>query len=214
MNKSCAGPPTRNQVSSASDWFARSRPRSSGIFDFRAGTRSGKLTLRPPRSNRASATERAGPQLLWHCRKSSPACADRGDRCRLCRVRRCDRRASAPDAPALFPDEIATRVAMAGVKMPGLEQAAVEASFSHPAGRSQLSPCQCSTGVVPSGASADALPPSVNVSGAKPISLTGPGATRAPSAAAIICAPRQMPSIGLSASSRVLIAATSSLING
>ena len=46
---------------------------------------------------------------------------------------------------------------------------------------------------------ANSRPAAVNVNGAQPISLTGPGATRAPSAAAIICAPRQMPSIGRSA---------------
>ena len=47
MNKSCAGPPTRNQVSSASDWLARSRPRSYGIFVFRSGAMSGKLMRLP-----------------------------------------------------------------------------------------------------------------------------------------------------------------------
>ena len=31
VNSTCAGPPTRNQVSSASGWLARSRPRRPGI---------------------------------------------------------------------------------------------------------------------------------------------------------------------------------------
>src|SRR5215467_10666692 len=43
MNRTCAGPPTRNQVSSASDWLASSRPRSSGIFDFKSGAISTKV---------------------------------------------------------------------------------------------------------------------------------------------------------------------------
>src|ERR1700722_14817861 len=76
-------------------------------------------------------------------------------------------------------------------------QCCVDASLVQPAGSSQLSPCQCSTGAAPSGASTDFWPSAVSVNGAQPISLTGPGATRAPSAAAIICAPRQMPRIGL-----------------
>ena len=103
---------------------------------------------------------------------------------------------------------------MARGKTPAPDNAGVKASRSQPDGSSQLSPCQCSTGVAPSGASSDFRPASVNVNGAQPISLTGPGATRAPSAAAIICAPRQIPSIGLSASRRRSIAATSPAMNG
>ena len=43
MNSTCAGPPTRNQVSSASDWFGSSRPRSSGTFVLRSGTMSANI---------------------------------------------------------------------------------------------------------------------------------------------------------------------------
>ena len=42
MNSTCAGPPTRNQVSSASDWFGSSRPRSSGIFALGRGRCRGR----------------------------------------------------------------------------------------------------------------------------------------------------------------------------
>ena len=42
MNNTCAGPPTRNQVSSASDWFGRSRPRNAGIVDSQIGGDIGK----------------------------------------------------------------------------------------------------------------------------------------------------------------------------
>src|SRR6185312_15205295 len=44
VNKICAGPPTRNQVTSASFWFAIMRPRNFGICALKAGTRSGKPT--------------------------------------------------------------------------------------------------------------------------------------------------------------------------
>ncbi len=47
----------------------------------------------------------------------------------------------------------------------------------HPDGSSQLSPCQCSTGLASSGASTDFRPADDSVSDAQPISLTGPGAT-------------------------------------
>src|ERR1700739_3921430 len=93
-------------------------------------------------------------------------------------------------------------------------QACVDASLVQPVGNSQLSPCQCSTGVAPSDANGDFSPSAVSCSGAQPISLTGPGATRAPSAAAIICAPRQMPSVGLPADNRAAIAVISSAMNG
>ncbi len=93
-------------------------------------------------------------------------------------------------------------------------QCCVEASRAQPCGNSQLSPCQCSTGVAPSADSTEAWPASVSVNGAQPISLTGPGATRAPSAAAMSCAPRQMPSIGLFDSMRAATAAISSPMNG
>src|ERR1700722_4825968 len=43
VNSTCAGPPTRNQVNSASDWFASSRPRNSGITALRSGAMSGKV---------------------------------------------------------------------------------------------------------------------------------------------------------------------------
>src|SRR5215204_3093078 len=43
MNNTCAGPPTRNQVSSASDWFGISRPRSCGILDLRSVVILGKV---------------------------------------------------------------------------------------------------------------------------------------------------------------------------
>src|SRR5690349_10264103 len=43
MNSTCAGPPTRNQVSSASDWLASNRPRNAGIADLSAAVMSGKL---------------------------------------------------------------------------------------------------------------------------------------------------------------------------
>ena len=125
------------------------------------------------------------------------SCAIRADRCPPCRVRRCGRRASFRTAPARSPDEIATRVATACARTPAPGNAASTPAARSPAGNSQLSPCQCSTGVAPSGASTDLCPAAVSVNGAQPISLTGPGATRAPSAAAIICAPRQMPRIGL-----------------
>src|SRR5262249_46750408 len=46
-NRTCAGPPTRNQVRSASDWFASSRPRSDGIADLREGAMSAKGTASP-----------------------------------------------------------------------------------------------------------------------------------------------------------------------
>ena len=48
-------------------------------------------------------------------------------------------------------------------------QCGVEASRSQPAGSSQLSPCQCSTGLIPSGASTEVLPAAVSVNGAQPI---------------------------------------------
>src|ERR1700676_2122592 len=38
MNRISAGPPTRNQVSSASDWLANSRPRNCGIVAARSAT--------------------------------------------------------------------------------------------------------------------------------------------------------------------------------
>src|SRR5947209_7896818 len=43
MNRTCAGPPTRNQVSSASDWFAIKRPRSVGMRPLSSATRSGDI---------------------------------------------------------------------------------------------------------------------------------------------------------------------------
>src|SRR5215208_7067989 len=43
MNKTCAGPPTRNQVSGASGSFGSSRPRSLDSFCLRSKTMSGKL---------------------------------------------------------------------------------------------------------------------------------------------------------------------------
>src|SRR5215208_5385 len=61
MNKTCAGPPTRNQVSSASDWFAISRPRSCGILDLRSAVMSGKLI----------ASHRHGRACPGHPRSSS-----------------------------------------------------------------------------------------------------------------------------------------------
>jgi hypothetical protein len=49
VNRICAGPPTRNHVSGASDSFASNRPRRSGIATFRSALISGKLTRLPQR---------------------------------------------------------------------------------------------------------------------------------------------------------------------
>src|SRR5215510_40368 len=46
MNSACAGPPTRNQVRSASTWLGMSRPRSFGMRDLRLGVMSEKVMLR------------------------------------------------------------------------------------------------------------------------------------------------------------------------
>src|ERR1700691_5827086 len=70
MNKTCAGPPTRNQVSSASDWFANNRPRSAGILAFRSATMSGKLMrprrhrVEPSRQHFAAQFARRRPECL------------------------------------------------------------------------------------------------------------------------------------------------------
>src|SRR6476659_7263718 len=64
MNNTCAGPPTRNQVSSASDWFGMSRPRRLGMRAFRSGTRSGKVMA-------MHAPNRARRPL---CRSRRPSC--------------------------------------------------------------------------------------------------------------------------------------------
>ncbi len=196
MNKTCAGPPTRNQVSSASDWFASSRPRSAGICAFRSETMSGKLMRRfrphqatPPAHLRP--TSRAAGPTVRTCR------ARRADRCRPCRVRRYGRPASFRTAPARSPDEIAARAATACARTPAPGNAASRrGARSLPAIRN-CRRANAAPAIAPSGASTEVCPASVSVNGAQPISLAGPGATRAPSAAAIICAPRQMPSIGL-----------------
>src|SRR5262249_33703970 len=59
MNSACAGPPTRNQVSSASDWLASSRPRNAGIADLSEAVMSGKG--RAPRLPRQFPWQRVGP---------------------------------------------------------------------------------------------------------------------------------------------------------
>src|SRR6266511_6153422 len=64
MNSTCAGPPTRNQVSSASGWFASRRPRSSGIYAFNSETISGKVMaaqLRHRAERRKLPRQRIGP---------------------------------------------------------------------------------------------------------------------------------------------------------
>src|SRR5262252_8125756 len=45
MNNTCAGPPTRNHVSSANCWLAMSRPRRSGRRERRSGRMSGNTTV-------------------------------------------------------------------------------------------------------------------------------------------------------------------------
>src|SRR5262249_9335334 len=60
MNSTCAGPPTRNQVSSASDWFGKRRPRSCGICARSAGVRSGKVMVDQSKLRQSTAKLRRG----------------------------------------------------------------------------------------------------------------------------------------------------------
>src|SRR5258707_5435438 len=62
MNRTCAGPPTRNQVSSASDWFAINRPRSVGMRALRSATRSGKIMAMLARRGSWPGSSRHRPQ--------------------------------------------------------------------------------------------------------------------------------------------------------
>src|SRR5262249_44230270 len=62
MNRTCAGPPTRNQVSSASDWFAISRPRSAGMRALRSATRSGNIMATQARRASYRGSSRHRPQ--------------------------------------------------------------------------------------------------------------------------------------------------------
>ena len=148
----------------------------------------------------------AGPRCV-------PACASRADRCRPCRVRRCGRPARFRSVPARSPDEIATQAAMACAQTPAPDNAAsTRAARSPPATRN----CRRAN-AAPALARAAPAPSSSRrrQRQRRPADLlTGPGATRAPSAAAIICAPRQMPSIGLLAAMRAAMAAISSAMNG
>src|SRR6516164_9965688 len=62
MNRTCAGPPTRNQVSSASDWFAISRPRSADMRALRSAMRSGKIMAMQARRASWPGSSRHRPQ--------------------------------------------------------------------------------------------------------------------------------------------------------
>src|SRR5499427_7698064 len=62
MYRTCAGPPTRNQVSSASDWFAIKRPRSAGMRALSSATRSGKIMAMLARRGSWPGSSRHRPQ--------------------------------------------------------------------------------------------------------------------------------------------------------
>lgn len=77
----------------------------------------------------------------------------------------------------------------------------VDASRVAPSGIANSSPCQCSTETPFSGASTDAAPASVSVSGEYPISVRPVARTSAPSARAISWAPKHTPNVARPAAS-------------
>src|SRR5690348_13725055 len=81
MKRTCAGPPTRNQVRPASDWFAMRRPRSSGIALRRSGTMSGKVIMRLPGNHGRCvwSQRRFGPGYTTKARWNSCRLAQAGE---------------------------------------------------------------------------------------------------------------------------------------
>src|SRR6476469_8765907 len=75
MNSACAGPPTRNQVSSASDWLASRRPRSSLSCALSCGTRSGNM-IKP--SGQHFAAEFADRRAVGLCLRAQRPRIDAG----------------------------------------------------------------------------------------------------------------------------------------
>src|SRR6516165_5708950 len=61
MNRACAGPPTRNQVSGPRGSLAMSRPRRFGSLALSSGTISKNRAGRLPTTGRSTATSRPNP---------------------------------------------------------------------------------------------------------------------------------------------------------